>query len=266
MTKKRIADLLKEEVEKSDESAGTAESSAESAPEAQPKQTTPRRTRKTRTSRTTPSTTKSSTTKSSTAKSSTAKTTRAKTKTAAASTPASSATVEVTATPLTDTPASEATDISVAAEILKNRITELEHQLAAANQKVTDLQEDVKTHQDRVYELKDQLDAAQKAAKKQDTTLKKVSTELETAKDTIRQLTAAPPTEAASPPPAQSTDLKPVEKKPAHPIMGADLARNRQTLSARRPPRGSKSIPDYAILRDGQQNSMLSDDDIGWVD
>ena len=132
------------------------------------------------------------------------------------------------------------------------------------------MQDDVKTHQDRVYELKDSLDSAQKAAQKQDADLSKVRAELETAKDTIRQLTAEPKSET-KPPETKPVEAKPVETKPAHPVMGPDLARNRQTLSARRPPtnrpsRGSKAIPDYAILRDGQQNSMLSDDDIGWVD
>ncbi|MEO0539346.1 MAG: hypothetical protein AAFZ80_00615 [Cyanobacteria bacterium P01_A01_bin.105] len=259
MTKKRIADLLKEEVEKSAESA--AEPSAETVPEVKPKRTPRRSTRKTR------------------GRGASAAT---QGKSGDEATPASAVTVEVEAkaldnkaldtgaldTKTLDTKAltngAVAADISVAAEILKNRITDLERQLAAANQKMVDLQADVTTHQNRVYELKDSLDVAQKAEQKKAADLEKVKAELKAAKDTIRQLTVQPSVAQAESPakPAE----QPAAQKPAHTIMGADLARNRRTFSARRPPTPRKSIPDYAILRDGQQNSMLSDDDIGWVD
>ena len=77
----------------------------------------------------------------------------------------------------------------------------------------------------------------------------------------IRKLTEAKEKEA--------TQAKEAMPKPAHVVHGADLATSRQTLSlrppSRRPMGSSKPIPDYAIQR-GEQNSMLSDDDIGWVD
>ncbi|MEL7502525.1 MAG: hypothetical protein AAFN18_08655 [Cyanobacteria bacterium J06554_6] len=252
MTKKRIADLLKEEVAKSEESGAAAA--------AEPKPAPKRTTRK-------PSTRKAS--------SATKGQTRSRRKPAAEEKPAAEATVEVKATELAGELSTEAADISVAAEILKNRISELENQLAAANQKIADLQADVATHQDRVYELKDSLDAAQQDAQKKDADWEKVKAELETAKDTIRQLTAEPsspevPQPESSQPKSSKSQLAakapPSEPKPARKIMGADLATDRRTLSARRRSTGSKAIPDYAILRDGQQNSMLSDDDIGWVD
>ncbi len=208
MTKKRIADLLKEEVEKSNEAAQTP---AEDV--SQETQTNSDTTKKTESG-----------------------TGRTRKRTSKPATTAKQTNVETG-----DTTA------------LKKQVAALETSLKQAQEQITGLQNDVKTHQARIFELKDELDAAQKATSEKAEELTKANEELETAKETIRQITA------------QKEEAPKSEELSPKVIHGADLATNRNTLSLRNRPSGYKAIPDYAIQR-GEQNSMLSDDDIGWVD
>ena len=107
---------------------------------------------------------------------------------------------------------------------------------------------------------------------------------METAKETIRKITAAQQEEASKPKePApkiihgadladrenlvnKQTEAADLEQPTPNVIHGADLATNRSTLTLRNRPSSYKAIPEYAIQRGEQNNSMLSDDDIGWVD
>ncbi|MGD1952816.1 MAG: hypothetical protein ACFB14_24700 [Leptolyngbyaceae cyanobacterium] len=209
MTKKRIADLLKEEVEKTNEAELTPNTSQ--SPEAD-------------------------TDTASSAKASAGTRTRKRT------TKASTA---------TKTAEAKATNTAK----LEKQIADLEKSLKQAQEQITGLQDDLKTHQTRIFELKDELDTSQKATIEKTEALIKITEELETAKDTIRKITAAQQEEKEKSDNAASRTV----------IHGADLATNRSTLSLRNRPGGYKAIPEYAIQR-GEQNSMLSDDDIGWVD
>ena len=218
MTKKRIADLLKEEVEKTTEPDQTSAKSASQQPQAdteaastsskEPTATSANRTRKRTTTSKSGSTTAAR--KSSTGTSSTAG--------------------------------------------LEKQVAELETALKQAKEQIAALQKDIETHQTRVFELKDELTASNKATTDKAEELTKITQELETAKETIRNITAA-----------QEEDKAPKDETPQKVIHGADLATNRNTLSLRSRPSSYKAIPEYAIQR-GEQNSMLSDDDIGWVD
>ena len=219
MTKKRIADLLKEEVEKTDQAEqDPAQSKTQEAASA------------------------SSETSETTAKSSgsTGRTRKRSSK------PTSATKTTTTATKKASTTSDTAS--------LEKKITELEASLSQAEEQIVGLQEDLETHQSRIFELKDELAASQKATADKTIELSKVSEELETAKETIRKITAAQTNKAESP-----------EQPQPKVIHGADLATNRNTLSLRNRPSSYKAIPEYAIQR-GEQNSMLSDDDIGWVD
>lgn len=209
MTKKRIADLLKEEVEKSNEAEQTPAESVSQVAQ----------------------------TNSNTAEKTAAGKGRTRKRTGKAATAAKQVSVEADNT-----------------AVLEKQIVELETALKQAREQIIELQDDVKTHQARIFELKDELDTAQKATAEKAEELTKVSEELDTAKETIRQITAQQE-ETPSTPEAASPKI----------IHGADLATNRNTLSLRSRPGGYKAIPEYAIQR-GEQNSMLSDDDIGWVD
>ncbi|ESA37816.1 hypothetical protein N836_34910 [Leptolyngbya sp. Heron Island J] len=208
MTKKRIADLLKEEVKKSNEAAEAPVEDV--SQETQTSSDTPKKAA-TGTGRTRKRTSKASTT--------------------------------------SKAPTGKASN-TVA---LEKQIADLEGALKQAQEQIVELQDDLKTHQARIFELKDDLDAAQKATVEKTDALTKATEELETAKDTIRQITA------------QKEETPEPEATPPKVIHGADLATNRNTLSLRNRPSGYKAIPEYAIQR-GEQNSMLSDDDIGWVD
>jgi chromosome segregation ATPase len=216
MTKKRIADLLKEEVEKAAEPTKAADT-----PEATPKPSA-------RTGRA-----------SAAAKTTPRKTTR---RSAAKTTAAAAHTAQ--------SPAENETD---ATATLKTQITDLESALKAAQAQVAGLQSDIETHQNRIYELKDSLETTQRDLAIKDQQLQKTTQALEEAKTTIRQLTELKAAAAPEPP-----------AKPAHIVHGPDLATSRHTLSRQQPGR-TKAIPDYAIQR-GEQNSMLSDEEIGWVD
>ena len=217
MTKKRIADLLKEEVEKTDQ---TEQAPAES------------KTQQTAAD-------SSATSKAATKSSGNTGRTRKRSNKPTSATPATTAKKAATASDTAD---------------LEKKITELESVLAKAKEQITALQGDLETHQTRIFELKDELAASQKATADKTAELSKVSEELETAKETIRKITVA------------QTDKADEAEQPQRKVVhGADLATNRNTLSLRNRPRSYKAIPEYAIQR-GEQNSMLSDDDIGWVD
>ena len=228
MTKKRIADLLKEEVEKSNQ--------AEPAPAEGESQTTDVKLDK-------PETTEAASNKAH-GKTAAGTTGRSRKRT----TRKSSTTVEK---------ASQATANNSVA--LEKKIRELESSLQQAQEQISGLQGDIKTHQDRIFELKDELEASKQSVAEKSEALAKATEELETAKETIRQITAVQEKERETKAQADEAAAKPQV------IHGADLATNRSTLSLRNRPGGYKAIPDYAIQR-GEQNSMLSDDDIGWVD
>ncbi len=102
-------------------------------------------------------------------------------------------------------------------------------------------------------------------AKRKDAQIKKLTADLEAATQTIVKLTDK-----------SKPDAKPAAERPASPSATAEKAAaqpsDRPSLSVRRSPYSSynSSIPEYAIQRGtppaGQSNSMMSDDDIGWVD
>ncbi|MGC1309382.1 MAG: hypothetical protein WA885_19345 [Phormidesmis sp.] len=224
MTKKRIADLLKEEVEKpvgeattepkreKDSKDGDAESKG--------------RTRKR------PSAAKSATTQ---------------------STPRSTAKAATKAIKKT---AGQPSDD------LTQKVAELEAALTQSAEQIMGLQADVNSHQDRIFELKDKLEKAESDRTKKAASIDKLVAELKEAKQTIVSLTAAKA--------ADSRETAPTAEKAAPPEPAPKPA-ERQSLSLQRRPYSSyKSIPEYAIQRGtptgGQNNSMLDDDDIGWVD
>lgn len=225
MTKKRIADLLKEEVEKpsaSDTAARKRSAAKKPAPE------------------------------SSTAKSS-AKTTAAKAKSDAASKSAASKTpAKTTAKSTTATKDVKSADTAA----LSKKNEQLQAELDKAIAQITALQEDVQTHQERVFELKDSLEKAESDGKKKAAQLEKATADLQEAKQTILKLSAAQQ--------AKAEEAKAAAAK-------AQSQSQKQALSVQQSRRPSyKSIPEYAIQRGtptgGQNNSMMSDDDIGWVD
>ena len=224
MTKKRIADLLKEEVEKpatgeadpadSDGTKGTRKRAAASQSTAQKAAATQ--------------------TKSPKAPAATAKTSTAKASTKSAS------------------------DRQLTA-----KISELETALAQSAEKVKALQADVDTHQNRIFELKDSLEKAERDRQAQTAQVTKLTAELDEAKQVILKLTEANQQAKAQ---AQAQ----AEQEKSAPEAPAAKPAERQSLKLGRPYNSYKSIPEYAIQRGtptgGQNNSMLSDDDIGWVD
>ena len=214
MTKKRIADLLKEEVEKTSEATQTPAKGT-----LQPAQPA------------------SDSTSATTGKETSSRTRKRPSKSSATAT-------------------KQATTKANSTNALEKQIAELEATLKQTKEQIVGLQGDIETHQTRSFELKDELAASQKATADQTQALTKATTELETAKETIRKITAA----------QKENEAAAQKEKPATKVIhGADLATNRNTLSLRNRPSSYKAIPEYAIQR-GEQNSMLSDDDIGWVD
>ncbi|MGI8934434.1 MAG: hypothetical protein ACR2FS_10210 [Phormidesmis sp.] len=226
MTKKRIADLLKEEVEKpaageagpatdGDDTKGTRKRAAASQSTAQ--------------------------------------------KAAATQTPSSKAPAAKAKAPAAKTSAAKSATKSTSDRQLTAKITELEAALAQSAEKVNALQTDVDTHQNRIFELKDSLEKTDGDRQAQTVQITQLTAELDEAKQVILKLTEANQQAKAK---AQArAEQEEAAAKPAE----------RQSLKLGRPPYGSyKSIPEYAIQRGtpagGQNNSMLSDDDIGWVD
>jgi len=243
MTKKRIADLLKEEVEKpADADSAAPPSKASSAAKKSSSATTAKaKASGEAKSRTRKRASAATATKASAAKSAAAKAASADSKPAALKPAASD-----------------------------KKVAELEAALAKSAAQVSALQEDVDTHQERIFELKDSLKSTQSEGKKKDAQLEKLAAELEEAKQTILKLTAAnkeketvaiaQKSAAAEAAKAAEEETKKADAKPAE----------RQISVYRRPYTSYKSIPEYAIQRgtpaSGQNNSMMDDDDIGWVD
>lgn len=222
MTKKRIADLLKEEIEKSAEGTG-GDNPADS------NQTPTAKARK-------PAAAKSAATKSTATKSTAAKATAAK---ATAAKPD---------------------------EALTQKIAALETALQKNAEQVAALRADVDTHQSRVFELKDALQDAEAASQKKDAQLEDLTAKLAEAKQTILKLTEASES-AAEQTSQQTSDPAP---EPAAEKESEAAKRQSLQLKQRSPYSSYKSIPEYAIQRgtpaSGQNNSMMNDDDLGWVD
>lgn len=224
MTKKRIADLLKEEIGKpAEKTDGDDPASQNQTSEAKPKAT-------------------KSAAKTSAVKAKPAETKATATKTASKTTAAKAST----------SPAAES-------DALTRKVAELETALQKSADHVNALQVDVDTHQNRIFELKDALKSAEGMGKEKDAQIEKLTAELAEVKQTIVKLTEV--SEAASEAEPEPT---PEKKEPE--------AAKRQSLQLqqRSPYSGYKSIPEYAIQRGtpagGQNNSMMNDDDLGWVD
>jgi len=160
---------------------------------------------------------------------------------------------------------------------LDKQIVELNTAIAKANEQISALQEDIDTHQSRIFELKDSLKTAENDGKQKDTQLKQISAELEAAKQTILNLTeAAQKAQEASVAEQKNNQAKTLSRQTLSRQTTAQKASAQSTpsksltLQQRRPYSSYKSIPEYAIQRGtpaaGQSNSMLNDDDIGWVD
>lgn len=250
MTKKRIADLLKEEVEKSSTAtpAGAKSAQGGSAKASVSKASTAKAAAK-------PATSKTSASKSA---SEGAGTSTNASKSASKSVSPASASAKAAATK----PSAVKGADTQAAPDLAPKVAELEAKLNEALQQstaqISALQGDIDTHQSRIFELKDSLEKAENDGNKKDAQIKKLTTDLEAAKQTIGKLTERSKAEVAP------TASPATEKAAAQPS-------DRPSLSIRQSPySGYKSIPEYAIQRGtppaGQSNSMMSDDDIGWVD
>ncbi|MEL6778187.1 MAG: hypothetical protein AAFO06_13105 [Cyanobacteria bacterium J06597_16] len=256
MTKKRIADLLKEEVEKPAQAASSAKGRGRKRPSAKAASTS---------TAAKSAAAKSAKSKSTAAKSAAAKSTAAKsTKSTAASRTASKATSKTTAKPAaTKASAAKASATKNESAALAKKVAQLEAALNESAAQVSALQEDVETHQNRVFELKDSLEATERESKKKDSQLKKLTAELADAKQVILDLSEA----AAKNKAAAKAGLATTKQKTATP---AKTPAARSLSVQRRPYSSYKSIPEYAIQRGtplgGQSNSMMDDDDIGWVD
>lgn len=223
MTKKRIADLLKEEVEKPKASEG--------------------RTRKR----------------------SSAKSTESDVAKTGASKPAARKTGAAAAK--STTKAKRTGSSKAETDALNKRIASLEAELSKANAQIEALQEDVETHQARVFELKDELEGAQGDRQKTAIALTKTTAELEDAKQTILKLTEAQEKKAKAQAKEESAAAEAEEKAEGK----TGKKPEKKSLSVRQSRYSPyKAIPEYAIRRgapaSGQNNSMMSDDDIGWVD
>ena len=229
MTKKRLSDLLKEEVNKADAPDAAAE--AEVAPKASRRASSARRTASSRRAK-------------ATAKSAAEPNPKGK--------PESKPAPEAEAVASDQPPEAAAVQPPVQND-LADRLSALEKDLAATQKDkaqlektVAGLQKDLETQQGRLFELKDSLDQAETAAKAKADALAKAQAELDEAKKTILKLT-----EAAAPAP--------------HRISGVDILPRRPVETKANKPAYHRGVPDYAIQK-GQPNPMLSDADIGWVD
>ncbi|MBE9155860.1 hypothetical protein IQ265_03295 [Nodosilinea sp. LEGE 06152] len=233
MTKKRLSDLLKEEVTKAD-APGAAE--AEAAPQPSRRASSARRTA---TSRRTKATSQPAA--------------EPESKTEPESKPEPQPEPEVAAEPIAPDQPAAAIAPQPPANDMADRLSALEKDLAAAQKDkaqlektVAGLQKDLETQQGRLFELKDSLDQAETAAKAKADALTKTQAELDEAKKTILKLT-----ETAAPAP--------------HRISGVDILPRRPVEPKANRPAYHRGVPDYAIQK-GQPNPMLTDADIGWVD
>ncbi|WP_017301489.1 hypothetical protein [Nodosilinea nodulosa] len=246
MTKKRLSDMLKEEVNKAD-APDPAATPAEA--EAAPKPATTRRassSRRTATSRQKPAAKASSRPKATTPKSavdaaveSDAVKSEAKSKSKPVPEPIAGAEA-IAAEP---TPQD---DLAQRLSALETDLATTKKDKAQLEKTVAGLQKDLETQQSRLFELKDSLAQAEAATQAKADALAKTQAELEEAKKTILKLTEAPP-----PPPSR--------------ISGVDILPRRPVEAKPNRPAYHRGVPDYAIQK-GQPNPMLTDADIGWVD
>ncbi|MEB3268183.1 MAG: hypothetical protein VKJ09_06565 [Leptolyngbya sp.] len=159
---------------------------------------------------------------------------------------------------------------------LEQQVTELTTALAAATTReqdlqtqLTGLQADLASQQERLFELKDRLEQAAATTQEKEAALAKATAELAEAKQVILKMTAAP----VAPAPPSPVAPPPVAPAPAAVPPAAPPAETRAPLSVRMasPMRrgAARGIPEYAIQRGDKpqvKNTMLSDEDIGWVD
>ncbi|MBE9114078.1 hypothetical protein IQ273_32455 [Nodosilinea sp. LEGE 07298] len=248
MTKKRLSDVLKEEVNKAD-APDSAAAEVESTPKPSRRASSARRTATSRR-------TKAATSKPAAEpepKSKPAAEPESKSKPAAEPESKSKPEPQPEPQPEPDSGADEIAAQASAQADLSDRLSALEKDLAAAQKDkaqlektVAGLQKDLETQQGRLFELKDSLDQAETATKAKAEALTKTQAELDEAKQTILKLT-----EAAAPAP--------------HRISGVDILPRRPVEPKANRPAYHRGVPDYAIQK-GQPNSMLTDADIGWVD
>lgn len=243
MTKERLSDLLKEEVNKAEAPDNVANPKAaadESSDQAQtPAAASPKPAASRRTKRSTASTRRTATSRQPAKATSNATTTPEAAKAAAKEPPQAGI-----ASPISSDPE------------LTQQVSALEKALAAAQKDnaklektVVSLQKDLETQQGRLFELKDSLAQTEAAAAAKTEALAKTQAELDEAKKTILKLSEVP---APSAPPAPSR------------ISGVDIL-PRRPVEAKARPGYKRGVPDYAIQK-GQPNPMLTDADIGWVD
>ncbi len=263
MTKKRLSDLLKEEVNKADTPAASAPDPEADATQAEPEakpaasKTTSRRassaSRRTSSSRQTSKPARSTRSTKTTGKTASQK----QTDTTAAKTTTQSTAQDKAESTATTTPAI-APEVDPSADLTAT-VKTLEQELAAAAKEKTrlekvveGLQKDLDTQQARLFELKDSLDQAEAATKAKAEALVKTQSELDEAKKTILQLTEA---NAQAPVPAKSTPIR---------RSGVDILPRRpvDSVSQKHYHRG---VPETSVEK-SQPNPMLSDADIGWVD
>ncbi len=263
MTKKRLSDLLKEEVNKADtpaESAPEPEADAAQAePEAKPaaSKTTSRRassaSRRTSSSRQTGKPARSTRSTKTTGKTTSQKkndTTAAKTTTP--STPKAKAESTATTTPAIASEAAATPDLAATVKTLEQDLAAAATEKTRLEKVVEGLQKDLDTQQARLFELKDSLDQAEATSKAKADALTKTQAELEDAKKTILQLTEA---NAKAPVPVKSTPTR---------RSGIDILPRRPVESASQK-HYHRGVPETSVEK-SQPNPMLSDADIGWVD
>jgi hypothetical protein len=270
MTKKRLSDLLKEEVNKTELAGeavpplpapdGTTETPAEAVPSAKDngthKMATGRRAATSRRS-TTQRTPASKSTSQTTGRSTAAKSTTAKPSSARATGRSSGAKADLSDSPSEATPSAEATasaetSMSLSMAELEAALATTRAEKAALEEMVRGLQANLEAQQARLYELKDSLDKAEIKADTQTKALTKAETALEEARQTILKLTEAnaQPSLPTKPPTRQSgVDILPRQPFQASPQKGY-----------------VRGIPSSPPVVSEQPNPMLSDADIGWVD
>lgn len=236
MTKKRLSDVLKEEVNKAD-APDSAAAEAEAAPKPSRRASSARRTATSRRPK--------------------AATSQPATEPESTSSPEPKPESQPEPKPEPQPELDSGADVTAAQssvqDDLADRLSALEKDLAATQKDkaqlektVAGLQKDLETQQGRLFELKDSLDQAETATKAKAEALTKTQAELDEAKKTILKLT-----EAAAPAP--------------HRISGVDILPRRPVEPKANRPAYHRGVPDYAIQK-GQPNPMLTDADIGWVD
>ncbi|NER82128.1 MAG: hypothetical protein F6K42_21720 [Leptolyngbya sp. SIO1D8] len=150
---------------------------------------------------------------------------------------------------------------------LEKQVVQLQANLKAATDReatlakqVEGLKGDLAKQQEHLFELKDALAQAQANDTTDAETLKKVTDELAEAKQVILKMTAE--TESTMAQSAQAKSESTPAEKPALTVKmrpGGDIYRGRRLPA-------HKNVPDYAIDHGEKKTSMLTDEEIGWVD